>query len=531
MLRTVLVCAIGLALASCGGGEIQESDVNEGAVLSGRPTTFRDGGERVTGTVVRKNSEGQLLRSIDYVDGFPTGMMREWFPNGQLQYEREVKLVKGERGHALVPVGTSRQWCENGTLQMEQAYDSDGKGVGTHRGWTCSGKPLFVEEFPSGEFKSWQELANGETALTQEGQRLENRAWDGEHKVYNPTNGKLTLLESWKDAKQDGEYKRWSPTGELQEEGRYEAGVKVGIWMNMLGDVKQLWDHDPSNFMDQEYAGAFMQAAGIDPPGQSMLQDYQVDLEKLDYYVKQGRVDPTKKINFDTNTRYNEWKSHIWTYPYVRASRGALAKLRELGADPKATDSDSQSRLHHCVIALVAGAACTTAELKELLDLGLDARQADQRGYTPLHHLLRSGQVRDPARGWRPATLADHQPLIDMLLAAGADVDAQDHEGFTPVMLALRARMWDVATALLERSTKPELASKEGYNLIHQVFVVPGVMQVDLELTDAKKAFVEAAVKKGVDPKAKLANGDTLQQVAEKNGAIDVAKFFAEIGG
>jgi hypothetical protein len=90
--------------------------------------------------------------------------------------------------------------------------------------------------------------------------------------------------------------------------------------------------------------------------------------------------------------------------------------------------------------------------------------------------------------------------------------------------------MWDVATALLDKSTKPELASRQGYNLIHQVFVVPGLSQVDLDLTDDKKAFIEAAVKKGVDPKAKLGD-DTLAQIAEKNGAIDVAKYLAALGG
>ncbi len=529
MRRTVLAIGSALALAACGGGEIPESDVRQGDVPSGRPTTYRDGGEPVSGTVVRKTQDGQLMAETQYEDGYPTSF-KEWYANGQIQAERQVKLVKSDKGQSLQPIGTSRGWCENGTLEEESGYDFDGTPIGTHQRWTCSGKQLLLETFPSGPFRSWQELDNGEVVLNQEGDRLESRHWDGEHKVYG-TDGKLTLLESWKDAKQDGDYKRWSPNGRLEESGRYEAGNKVGLWTFMLGDNQQLWDYDAKNFMDQEYAAAFMQAAGIEPPGQSgVLQEYQVDLEKLEYYVKEGRVDPTRKINFDTNTRYNEWKSHLWTYPYVRASSGALAKLRELGADPKATDSEQRSRLHYCISSMYHG-TCTTADVKALLELGLDAKQADERGYTPLHLLLRSGSVRDPARGSRPATLADHQPLIELLLAAGADVDAQDHEGFTPVMLALRARMYDVATALLDKTQKPELISKDGYNLIQLVFVIPGVYQVDLELSDERKAFIEAAVKKGVDPKAKLANGDTLAQVAEKNGAIDTAKYLAGLGG
>lgn len=170
-------------------------------------------------------------------------------------------------------------------MEEESSFDSDGNPVGTHQRWTCSGKQLLLETFPSGPFRSWQEREDGEVVLNEEGNRLESRHWDGEHKAY-AQDGKLLLLETWKDAKQDGDYKRWSPTGELQEAGRYEAGNKVGTWMVRRGDVVQLWDHDEKNFTDQEYAPAFMQAVGIDPPapfGQmARLQDYQVELEKLD---------------------------------------------------------------------------------------------------------------------------------------------------------------------------------------------------------------------------------------------------------
>lgn len=69
-----VVCAIGsaLALAACGGGEIAESEVLQGDVLAARPTTYRDGGEPVSGTVVRKTQDGQLMAETEYEDGYPT---------------------------------------------------------------------------------------------------------------------------------------------------------------------------------------------------------------------------------------------------------------------------------------------------------------------------------------------------------------------------------------------------------------------------------------------------------------------------
>jgi hypothetical protein len=316
--------------------------------------------------------------------------------------------------------------------------------------------------------------------------------------------------------------------GTLEESGQFRADARSGTWMLERSGMgfRKYESYDEGEFANPEYAGPFMQAAGIDASGQ-LLREYQVDLEKIDYYVKQGLVDPKKKINVSTG-RTNPFKADAWTYPYVVASRGALAKLVEVGADPKAVDSWHRQRVHYCVMTLFDG-PCSVPELEALLALGLDGNQTDVRYDNPLHVLLnRWNQILDPTApygGRRKAALADLGPAMQMLLDRGADPDAPNAEGFTPIMLALYFDQFDVATALLEKSKNPSLVTKRGFNLVHMAFLDSGD-RIELEPSAEARAFAELAVKKGVDPNQKIGD-DTLKELAEKNGAIDFAQYLA----
>ncbi len=532
---TSALLALSVFVAACGKSEIDASQVYPGSVLNKRAATLRDGGKPVTGTVVAHNSSGQLLAETPYKDGFPNGLVREWYDNGQQKLEREVRFVdRGQNGGGLEVVGVNKAWCENGTLKSDLPNDADGKPKGEHQTWNCDGKLLSQATMPAGRYRRWAEVENGEPVLVEEGTRIESGNFDGEHKMYD-ANGRVMLVENWKNEKQDGDYKRLNADGSIAEAGRYVNGNKAGIWTVGYGNnMYQYWDYDPDNFTKQDYVAAFMTAAGIQPAGQNgprVIRDYKVDTDKIRYYVKEGLVDPKKKLNLDVNTRYNEFKSHIWTYPYVQASRDALPVLIELGADPRAIDSNNRNRLHYCIESLYQN-TCSTEDIKQLLDLGLDANLADTSGYTPLHLLMNYYQVPDETSRYgqkRQAKLADLMPIIQLLLDAGADPDAQTFEGLTPAMLALRAKMYDVAGALLERSKNPNLTDKKGYNLIHHALLVPGLNQFNLGLTDDIRAFIELAASKGVDPMQPVGAGDTLVSLAEQNGAIDLAQFLKQL--
>lgn len=533
--KALLLITLLAALTACGKTEIDSSAIHAGNVLGKRAATLRDGGEPVTGVVVTLDSKGQRINETEYKDGFPLGRMSEWYPDGKPKLERDVRFIdRGQNGGGLETIGAHKAWCENGTLRIDQPHAADGKPTGEHKNWNCAGQLLMQASMPAGKYRRWVEVAGGEPLLAEEGTRIESGHFDGEHRMYGP-DGQITLIETWKDKVQHGAYKSLRADGSIAKEGRYENGKMVGLWKESHGNsVYTYWDYDAANFTKQEYAAAFMQAAGIEMDTRPFLQplrDFKVDADKLRYYSKEGLVDVSKKINLDTNTRYNEFKSHIWTYPYIRASRDALPVLVELGADPKAVDSYQRSRLHYCIASLY-GETCAHEDIKQLLALGIDAKQADHSGATPLHLLMNLHRVRDKSSRYgqvRKATLDDLQPTLQALLDAGADPDAQNSAGMSAAMLALQGGMYDVAGALIERSRNANLADKQGRNVIHHAFLVPGLNQYQLDLTDERKAFVKLAVSKGTDPAQTVGDNISLVELSKRNGAVEFAQFLTEL--
>ncbi|WP_372016767.1 ankyrin repeat domain-containing protein [Pseudoxanthomonas sp. 10H] len=77
-----------------------------------------------------------------------------------------------------------------------------------------------------------------------------------------------------------------------------------------------------------------------------------------------------------------------------------------------------------------------------LLANGADPRVADAEGNTPLHHAARST---DPG-------------VAALLRDAAAEIDALNHDGFSPLGLACASGNWRLAKFLLERGARPEPA-------------------------------------------------------------------------
>lgn len=75
-----------------------------------------------------------------------------------------------------------------------------------------------------------------------------------------------------------------------------------------------------------------------------------------------------------------------------------------------------------------------------LLANGSDPRAVDGEGNTPLHHAARSTDA----------------AVAALLLDAGAEVDARNHEGITPLSVACAAGNWRMARFLIEHRGKPE---------------------------------------------------------------------------
>ncbi len=513
-----------LSLAGCGGA-IDSAEVNEGRYFRDEPTTFKEDGELVTGTVVRKNDKGDVVAETEYKDGFPNGVHKEWYDNGQLK--TEITRVYVGKGSAKTQ-GTARTWCENGTLQSETTSDETGVAVGKVQSWNCNGKLINMYTMPEGEFMQAAELENGEVVEIERGYRLKDGKFDGLHKRFSNDVrhlGQPLLEETWVNGVQDGVYKTWSILdGSPEEEGTYAAGKKIGIWKRWLNGYEMVIDHDVGNFVNPQYSGAFMQAAGIAPrySYNLPLQEYRTDAEKLRYYVKEGLVDPKKKIDLGGTPASDDFQSQYWTFAYVHASPSALSVLEELGADPKAIDSYERSRLHYCVISLQRN-GCTVEEVQRLIGLGLAIDQQDEQGLTPLAEVMRNSY----GFGGIPEDTAT--AVATILMDAGANPDAVARDGSTPLTTAVLYKRFGIANQMLEKSKSPTAVTEDGFNLVHLAFLSPDRTQFSLRLDDNLKAFIQTAVAKGVDPNLKAGENGSMKDIALQAGAIDVAQFLSSL--
>jgi ankyrin repeat protein len=417
-------------------------------------------------------------------------------------------------------------------MKSEAVSDKDGKAVGKQQTWTCSGKLLSVNTQPSGEYLQAGELKNGEVVVTEQGNRLappqgqNGMFWEGEHKQFT-NEGKPLLVETWANGQLNGPYEKWDYQGNPEEKGTYAAGKKVGTWTRYLSGFGTEYDYDESHYMDPKYAGVFMQAAGIPPnvAQNNPLQDYQVDLEKIKYYASQNLIDLKKRINLGGQPQDGEFVATYWTYPYVRASRGALDLLVELGADPKASDSFGRTRLHYCVISLMDAAPCTPEEMQRLLGLGIAADKADELGSTPLNDLV-NNSMGYYLGGTSPARLL---AAAKILVDSGANPDSQNSTGWSALQTAVLYKKFEVATLLLDHSKNPAAPTKEGLNLVQLAFLSPDKQQFYFKLDEPTKAFVKLAVGKGVDPDQKAGEMGSIKEIALQAGAIDVAQFLTSL--
>jgi ankyrin repeat protein len=139
-----------------------------------------------------------------------------------------------------------------------------------------------------------------------------------------------------------------------------------------------------------------------------------------------------------------------------------------------------------------------------LIPIGLKVDEAlpeNAFGETALHAAAENGDVTG----------------VQMLLAAGASVDALNEAGATALYLAAEEGHHDVVNALLEAGAKPSTADHEGWTPLH-VASSGGHMQVAKLLLNKK---ADAAVRDKVD-------GNTPLHMASSQGNDDIVKLLLE---
>jgi ankyrin repeat protein len=173
----------------------------------------------------------------------------------------------------------------------------------------------------------------------------------------------------------------------------------------------------------------------------------------------------------------------------------AVQKLLQERSDLlKASDNGGSTLLHH------AAGFGNLATLKLLLDSGADVNAQNRLGSTPLH--------------W---AVADEEK-VRLLLERGASVNARTYDGRTPLYLAASQRQSiAVLRLLLERGADPNLAMLNGRT---PLMAAAGG---DIE-------GVELLLKKNANPQAASSSGSTALFDAAANRNLDVFRLLLDKG-
>ena len=137
-----------------------------------------------------------------------------------------------------------------------------------------------------------------------------------------------------------------------------------------------------------------------------------------------------------------------------------------------------------------------------LVDRGADVSAQDENGWIPLHRASSMG----------------HIDVVQMLVECGADVSTQDKDGRTPLHRASSMGHIDVAQMLVERGADVSAHDKNGWTPLHWAFSRSHV--------DVARMLVE----RGADVSAQAQDRWTPLHWAFSKGHVDLARMLVEHG-
>ncbi len=161
--------------------------------------------------------------------------------------------------------------------------------------------------------------------------------------------------------------------------------------------------------------------------------------------------------------------------------------------------------------ALHFAAASYRVELaKLLLQAGADPRAAANKRHSGPIHYASDGAVGGPS--WSPE---NQTATLRLLLQAGADINAQDANGATPLHRAVRTRSADAAILLLDRGADPLRFNKSGSTPFHLAVQDTGRGGTgEPEARAAQRRIIQAFLERGCSPLARDGNGKSVAESA-----------------
>ena len=183
--------------------------------------------------------------------------------------------------------------------------------------------------------------------------------------------------------------------------------------------------------------------------------------------------------------------------------------LVEHGADVNAQDKDHTSPL---LLAMQRGMYEMT---RILLSHGADPNVKNDNGQGPLHLLLSEGD-------------SSHQDdiigLVQLLLDCGIDVDAEDKDHNTPLLLAVDRHMNNIAQICLEHGAEPNVKNNMGKIPLHLL------LERNCPENDVSKVLVveRLLLECGADVNAQDEDGITPLHLASKHEKLEIAQILLD---
>src|SRR5690606_32498199 len=113
------------------------------------------------------------------------------------------------------------------------------------------------------------------------------------------------------------------------------------------------------------------------------------------------------------------------------------------------------------------------------------------------------------------------------LVAAGADPNAADSEGYTPLVRALKARRTDLVRALIAAGARADTAGPNETMAVHWVFL-NDVNRYDIDENFVKETL-PLLVGAGADPAAQMdwdGSNVSLRDLAARHALVDLVAFL-----
>lgn len=487
MKKRFVLCALAAALAGC-NAEYSFDEVTTSSGAVGSPHALyleRKSGERLSGTVVHKVGE-RVLQSFKVEDGKVVGEWKAFDQDGRL-------LVEGQLKDGVF-VGPKKTWCKGEHAEHLDSVDTLADGRLSTQRYDCASGLQISEStvIPSidprkrdvrvGEQRNWQ-VIDGEQKLT----LRETFASDGSGKLDGPVEhydykGNLKDRGTYRNGELDGVYETWVsftdgttaqaskvtysagktngpaehyftqgwPAGTVEQKGEYKDGKQVGVWVSYrAGGVSvqdfsnppdtspmgmRLWQAAQGNFRNADWTRAI------------------ADLDGFAYLVKSSGIDINQRLN------------HTGRPLITMAADNAYDLLVAAGADPRATDLQGNTRLMSCLKPLDS-ADCGFEHLIMLAGKE-DLKARNLYGETALAMFCRRADDIDKRRG------AGEQPqALFQALLKGSDVNAKAYGGETPLHQCMTQRNHRYAQALVAAGADLDAADINGITPLAAAFV------------------------------------------------------------